>query len=51
MIEAVQTGRAGRTRDAELFGIRLGEITLLGANAEVFSRFTDIIRQATGRKL
>jgi neutral ceramidase len=51
MIEAVQTGKAGSTRDAELFGVCIGDLTLLGMNAEVFSRFTDDVRQSTGRRL
>jgi hypothetical protein len=51
MIEAVHDRRASSTRDAELFAICIGDLTLLGMNAEVFSRFTDDLRQATGRKL
>ena len=31
-------------RDAELFVLRLGDVILLGANAEVFSEFTDWLR-------
>jgi hypothetical protein len=30
--------------EAELFGVRLGGIILIGANAEVFSEFTDMLR-------
>jgi neutral ceramidase len=36
--------------DAELFGVALGEVVLVGANAEVFSEFTDLLRrQSSGR--
>lgn len=51
MIEGVQTGKARDTREAELITVCLGDLTLLGMNAEVFSRFTDDLRQSTGRKL
>jgi len=51
MIEAVRSGTAGTTREAELFAIRLGEIALLGLNAEVFSPFADHVRERTGRRL
>jgi hypothetical protein len=32
-------------QEAELFGVRLGEVILVGANAEVFSEFTDLLRR------
>jgi neutral ceramidase len=51
MIAAVREGTAGDTRDAELFAVRIGDVALLGMNAEVFSRFTDDVRESTGRKL
>lgn len=51
MIAAVRSGKARDTRDAELFAICLGDLTLLGMNAEVFSRVTDDVRQTTGRNL
>ena len=31
--------------EAELFGLQIGSIILLGVNAEVFSRFTDMLRE------
>ncbi|HOX59237.1 MAG TPA: neutral/alkaline non-lysosomal ceramidase N-terminal domain-containing protein [Candidatus Paceibacterota bacterium] len=34
--------------EAELFGVRLGGVTLVGANAEVFSEFTDRVRRSSG---
>lgn len=51
MTEAVRSGKARNARDAELFAIRLGDLALLGMNAEVFSRFTDDVRERTGRRL
>jgi len=35
---------AARQHEAELFGIQLNEVILLGANAEIFSQFTDMLR-------
>jgi len=41
--------RPGATHhDAEIFGIRIGPAILLGINAEVFSEFTDMVRQRSG---
>lgn len=37
--------------EAELFGIGLNDIILLGANAEVFSEFTDLLRQRSDKKI
>lgn len=51
MVEAVRSGTAGCTREAELFAVRLGDVALLGLNAEVFSQFTDHVRERTGRRL
>ncbi|HOB76247.1 MAG TPA: neutral/alkaline non-lysosomal ceramidase N-terminal domain-containing protein [Phycisphaerae bacterium] len=51
MVEAVRNGQARDTRDAELFAVCIGDVIFLGLNAEVFSRFTDDLRQAAGRKL
>lgn len=34
-------------REAELFAVSLGDVVLLGANAEVFSEFTDWMRRHT----
>ena len=36
---------------AELFGVSLNGIILLGANAEVFSEFTDLLRQGSEKKI
>ena len=38
-------------RDAELFGIALGDVALLGANAEVFSQFTDMVSRRGERRI
>ena len=37
--------------EAELFGVRLNGVILVGANAEVFSEFTDMLRQHSDRKI
>jgi len=51
LVAAAQAGRASDRRDAELFALRLGEVILLGANAEVFSEFTDWLRVGTDQKV
>ena len=51
LVAAAQAGRATDHRDAELFALRLGDVILLGANAEVFSEFTDWLRVGTDRKV
>lgn len=48
-IEEVQAGTSADTADMELFAVRLGPAVMLGVNAEVFSAFTDLVREATGR--
>lgn len=37
--------------EAELFGMRLNGVILVGANAEVFSEFTDLLRQHSDRNI
>jgi hypothetical protein len=37
--------------EAELFGVSLNGIILLGANAEVFSEFTDLLRRGSEKKI
>jgi neutral ceramidase len=37
--------------DAELFLVEIGDVVLLGANAEVFSEFTDWLRRKSPKKL
>jgi neutral ceramidase len=37
--------------EAELFGVRLNGVILVGANAEVFSEFTDMLRRKSDRKI
>jgi hypothetical protein len=51
LVAAAQAGRVIDHRDAELFALRLGDVILLGANAEVFSEFTDWLRADTTRKV
>ncbi len=50
MIDAVARGEPG-VRDAEIFAVSIGPVVLIGLNAEVFSEFTEIVREATGRQL
>jgi neutral ceramidase len=47
----VRAGRINSHREAELFGLCIGDVVLLGANAEVFSEFTDWLRRDSGRKV
>ena len=51
LVAAARAGRATDRRDAELFALRLGDVILLGANAEVFSEFTDWLREGTDQKI
>ncbi len=51
MVPAAQSGSAADHGDAELFAVRLGDVVLLGANAEVFSEFTDWLRDGSGQKV
>jgi hypothetical protein len=51
LVAAAQAGRVIDHREAELFAVRLGDVILLGANAEVFSEFTDWLRVDTARKV
>src|SRR4029453_9686344 len=38
----------GRTHDIELHAARIGDVTVLGVNGEMFARFTDDLRRAGG---
>ena len=51
LVAASQAGRVTDHRDAELFALRLGDMILLGANAELFSEFTDWLRVGTTQKV
>lgn len=51
MTASVKAGLAFDHSDAELFGISLGNVVLLGANAEVFSEFTDWLRASDARRI
>ena len=47
-----QTGENETTQhEAELFGVLLGEVILVGANAEVFSEFTEWLREKSRRQI
>lgn len=37
--------------EAELFGVRMGDVILVGANAEVFSEFTDLLRRQSDSRI
>ena len=43
--------RANGHHEAELFGVRLDDVILIGANAEVFSEFTDLLRRHSDKKV
>lgn len=51
LLADVKAGINGSHRDAELFAVGLGNLILLGANAEVFSEFTDWLRRSCGKKV
>jgi neutral ceramidase len=51
LIAATQAGRVADHRDAELFALRLGDVILVGANAEVFSEFADWLRNGSHQKI
>jgi hypothetical protein len=51
LIAKAANGGAASHRDGELFGICLGDVFLLGVNAEVFSRFTGWLRRDSHRKI
>lgn len=51
MTASVNSGHAINHSDAELFAISLGNVVLLGANAEVFSEFTDWLRASDARRI
>jgi hypothetical protein len=51
LVAAAHAGHAIDHRDAELFALRLGDVILVGANAEVFSEFTDWLRAGTKQKV
>lgn len=51
MIADLQAGRSHSHRQAELFAVALDDAIFLGANAEVFSEFTDWLRRHTGKRI
>ena len=51
LVSAAQSGGVIDHRDAELFALRLGDVILIGANAEVFSEFTDWLRAGLDQKV
>lgn len=51
LIAEINDGHDCSQREAELFAIGLGDVILLGANAEVFSEFTDALRRSSSRRV
>ncbi|HEX4122286.1 MAG TPA: hypothetical protein VH619_16840 [Verrucomicrobiae bacterium] len=49
--DGVRAGHRNGHCDVELFAMDIGGMILLGANAEVFSEFTDWLRSATGKTI
>ena len=51
LVAALDCGRALTQREIEIFAVQIGDVTLLGANAELFSNFTDWLRRDTGMRV
>jgi neutral ceramidase len=51
LLAGLHNGKNASHRDAELFGVGIGDVVLLGANAEVFSEFTDWLRPASDKRV
>jgi hypothetical protein len=51
LLAEARTGRPNRHSEAELFAADIGGVILLGANAEVFSDFTDWLRRKIDKKV
>jgi hypothetical protein len=51
LIAEIQAGRSNGHGEAELFAVCIGDVILLGANAEVFSEFTDWLRRGSKKKV
>jgi hypothetical protein len=47
-LRPVVAAGGGRHHDIELQAARIGDVTVVAINGEVFSRFTDDVRRATG---
>lgn len=47
VLAELQAGTAASHREAELYAVSLGPLTMLGMNAEVFSEFSDWLRAAS----
>lgn len=50
-LEELRCGRANRPRNIELLAVQIGPMAFVGVNAEVFSWFTQLVRQRTGRRV
>jgi hypothetical protein len=51
LISALDAGAMLTHREIEIFVVGIGPVVFVGANAELFSHFTDWLRQATGRQV
>ena len=51
LVAAVDSGTRDGYREAELFAVGIGDVIFLGANAEVFSEFTDWLRRGNSHKV
>jgi neutral ceramidase len=51
MHQAETAGRNAATREVELMVVTIGEVSFVGVNAEVFSRFTALVRRASDRSV
>jgi len=51
LLARAKAGLNGDHHEAELFAVCLGDVILLGANAEVFSEFTDLLRGCSQKRV
>lgn len=51
LLGSLKNADNGSHREAELFALGLGNLVLLGINAEVFSEFTDWLRRSTSDRI
>lgn len=51
LLSALEQDRALTQREIELFAVRIGEVVLIGANAELFSDFSAWLRRETGQRV
>lgn len=49
-LKALVASDGGRTHDIEIQAARIGDVTVVAVNGEIFSRFTDDLRRGTGNE-